>query len=172
MKNDEKKANHTDMSKILGQFNKIIDKFHKLDLGKLHMKFSEDVEITIENKKETVVAPAPMPQMMPAQYMAPQPQMQQAATPAQSQPAEQPVDENVVKVKAPLVGTFYAAPSPDDAPFVKVGDTVSKGQVVCIVESMKVMNEIKATESGVVKEIRLSDGDLVQFDQTILTIGK
>ncbi len=166
MKNDEKKVNHREINKILEQFDKVIDKFHELDLGKLHMKFSEDVEISIENKSEVVPVSQPMPQ-----YAAPTPQ----PNPVQQQSQPQPQDvqsDDVVKVKAPLVGTFYASPSPEEEPFIKVGDKISKGQVVCIVESMKVMNEIKATESGIVKEIRLTDGDLVQFDQTILTIGK
>ena len=73
--------------------------------------------------------------------------------------------------KAPIVGTFYAAPSPDSEPFVKVGDTVKKGDVIYIIESMKVMSEIQSDFDGVVKEILVNNGDSVEFDQPIMIIG-
>ncbi len=74
-------------------------------------------------------------------------------------------------IEAPLVGTYYEASSPDSAPFVKVGDTVKKGDVVCIIESMKVMNEITSPFDGVVKEIKVSNEDLVEFGQVMIVIG-
>ncbi|MCL2077742.1 MAG: acetyl-CoA carboxylase biotin carboxyl carrier protein [Oscillospiraceae bacterium] len=73
-------------------------------------------------------------------------------------------------VKSPIIGTFYAASSPDKPAFVKVGDKVEKGQVVCIVESMKLMNEITSEFSGTVGEICLKDGDAVEFDQKLIRI--
>lgn len=73
-------------------------------------------------------------------------------------------------VTAPLVGVFYAASSPDAAPFVREGAQVSKGQVVCIVEAMKAMNEIKAPCAGTVASISAKDGELVSFGQTIMEI--
>lgn len=74
------------------------------------------------------------------------------------------------KVESPLVGTFYAAPSPDDEPFVKVGDTVKKGQVIGIVEAMKLMNEIECEFDGVVAEILVKDGDMVEYGQPLFVI--
>jgi acetyl-CoA carboxylase biotin carboxyl carrier protein len=74
-------------------------------------------------------------------------------------------------VKAPIVGTFYSAPSPDAEPFVTVGKTVKKGDTIFIIESMKVMNEVLSEFDGVVKEIMVSDGDPVDFDQTVMVIG-
>lgn len=74
-------------------------------------------------------------------------------------------------VTAPLVGVFYAASSPDAEPFVSEGSQVSKGQVVCIVEAMKAMNEIKAPCSGTVASISAKDGELVSFGQTIMEIA-
>lgn len=74
------------------------------------------------------------------------------------------------EVKSPLVGTFYSKPSPDAPMFAKVGDKVKAGQVLCIVEAMKVMNEIKAPVAGTVSAILLKDGQMVEFDQTIFVI--
>ena len=74
------------------------------------------------------------------------------------------------QVKAPLVGTFYRKPSPDNDPFVKVGDIVKKGQVLCIIEAMKMMNEIKSEFDGEVSSIEIEDGQPVEFGQTIIVI--
>ncbi|MBR36719.1 MAG: acetyl-CoA carboxylase, biotin carboxyl carrier protein [Rhodobacteraceae bacterium] len=74
------------------------------------------------------------------------------------------------QVKAPLVGTFYRKPSPDSDPFVKVGDIVKKGQVLCIIEAMKIMNEIKSEFDGEVSSIEIEDGQPVEFGQTIIVI--
>lgn len=88
-------------------------------------------------------------------------------------PAEQKeikkAEENVVK--SPLVGTFYSASSPDSAPFVKVGDTVKKGQVLGIVEAMKLMNEIESEFDGVVKEIQIENEQVVEYGQPLFVIG-
>lgn len=73
-------------------------------------------------------------------------------------------------VKSPLVGTFYAASSPDTDPFVRVGDTVKKGQVLGIVEAMKLMNEIESDFDGVVKQILVKNGDLIEYDQPLFVI--
>ena len=74
------------------------------------------------------------------------------------------------QVKAPLVGTFYRKPSPESDPFVKVGDIVKKGQVLCIIEAMKMMNEIKSEFDGEVSSIVIEDGQPVEFGQTIIVI--
>lgn len=90
--------------------------------------------------------------------------------------AELPViEENLEKelgnvVASPLVGTFYAAPSEDAAPFVKVGDTVKKGQTLAIVEAMKLMNEIESDYDGVVEEILVENGQAVEYDQPLFRI--
>ena len=73
-------------------------------------------------------------------------------------------------VKSPLVGTFYAAPSEDAEPFVKVGDTVKKGDVLFIIESMKLMNEVQSEVEGVVKEILVGNGEAVEYNQPILRV--
>ena len=74
-------------------------------------------------------------------------------------------------VRSPLVGTFYAAASENAKPFVEIGQTVKQGDILCIIEAMKVMNEIHAPRAGVIKEIRAKDGDMVQFDEELMVIG-
>lgn len=88
-----------------------------------------------------------------------------------SETAEEGESESGLKeIESPIVGTFYRAPSPDEAPFVKEGEHISVGQVVCIVEAMKVMNEIKSETSGVVKEICVDDSEPVEYGQTLFKI--
>jgi len=90
-------------------------------------------------------------------------------TPEASVPSEAPADQGT-PVLSPMVGTFYAKPAPDADPFVQVGDAVTKGQIVCIVEAMKVMNEVEADTSGIVLAILAEDGDGVEYDQPLLLI--
>ena len=74
-------------------------------------------------------------------------------------------------ITSPIVGTFYRKPSPDKDPFIRVGDTVEKGDVLCIIEAMKMMNEIKSDFSGKIVSIDLEDGEPVEFGQSIITIN-
>jgi len=78
--------------------------------------------------------------------------------------------KNAVEIKAPMVGTFYRTPSPDAAPFVEVGGTVEIGQVVCIIEAMKLMNEIKSEVKGIVREILVENADPIEFGQVLFII--
>ncbi|MDR6220157.1 acetyl-CoA carboxylase biotin carboxyl carrier protein [Deinococcus soli (ex Cha et al. 2016)] len=125
-----------------------------------------------------VSAPAFAPMPAPA---APAPQAQdsapaapaQAAAPAPAPAAETPAEKPASKgtpVKAPIVGTFYASSSPDAAPYVKVGDTVAAGQVLCIIEAMKLMNEIEAEQGGTIREILVKNAEPVEYGQTLFII--
>ncbi len=93
------------------------------------------------------------------------------AVPAPAPAAPSP-DDGLEKIKAPLVGTFYRASSPDADPFVKVGSTVTKDTVVGIIEAMKVMNEIKAETSGVIKKVLVDNAMAVQYGQPLFLVGK
>lgn len=93
-----------------------------------------------------------------------------AAGAAQTQPPQVQTDDNLVNITSPIVGTFYAAPSPDSEPYVKVGDHVTSDTVVCIVEAMKVMNEIKAETAGIVEKVMVSTGQAVEFGQVLFKI--
>jgi acetyl-CoA carboxylase biotin carboxyl carrier protein len=109
-------------------------------------------------------AAAPAPHASPA-AMAPG----HAAEPA---PAAAPPEEDGYPVNAPMVGTFYAASSPGATPYVQVGDRVSEGDTLCIIEAMKMMNQIEADVSGVVKSIRVQDGEPVEYGQTLFVIDQ
>ena len=108
-----------------------------------------------------VVAAAPV-QLAPA---APAPV---AAAEVEAAPAPA---ANTVSVDSPMVGTFYRSASPDAKPFVQVGDTVNPDTVLCIIEAMKVMNEVKAEKSGVIKEILIENGQPVEFGQPMFVLG-
>jgi acetyl-CoA carboxylase biotin carboxyl carrier protein len=104
----------------------------------------------------------------PAMFGPPSPM---PALPAAAAPAPAPAAaENLLQVKSPTVGTFYTAPSPGDAAFVKVGDAIKPDTIVCIVEAMKVFNQIPAGVSGTVAKILLTDGDAVEFGQPLLLV--
>lgn len=79
-------------------------------------------------------------------------------------------DEDLYIVKSPMVGTFYSSPSPDKAPFVSVGDTVKTSSILCIIEAMKLMNEIESEVSGTIKEILVKDGEMVEYGQPLFKI--
>lgn len=83
---------------------------------------------------------------------------------------EAPVDSNLVQVKSPLVGTFYRKPSPTAEPFVKEGAAVKKGATICIVEAMKLMNEIEAPCDGTISSIPVNEGDVVEFGEVLFSI--
>jgi acetyl-CoA carboxylase biotin carboxyl carrier protein len=92
------------------------------------------------------------------------------ATPQMTSPIQEKTEAHYHPVKSPLVGTFYAAPSPDSEPFVGVGDQVKKGDVLFIVEAMKVMNEVVSPQSGKIVKILVDNGQTVEYGQTILEI--
>lgn len=125
-----------------------------------------DRKITVKGRKCTPPAPAmPIPFMAPAQQAAPA-----AAPAAEKAPAAVQAELSGNVVKSPIVGTFYAAPSPEKPPFVKVGDSVKKGDVIMIIESMKLMNEIKSEYDGKVKKILVTNGQAVEYDQPLMII--
>jgi len=92
------------------------------------------------------------------------------ANPSSISVSDSKSDDTLSTFTSPMVGTFYRKPSPDDPEFVKVGDTVKKGDVLCIIEAMKVMNEIQAEESGEIIEILLEDSNSVEFGQALFKI--
>lgn len=113
-----------------------------------------------------IVAPQPAPQ--PAPVAAPAPHA--APEPAPVPKAEKKEEVKGIEVKAPIVGTFYRSPAPDADPYVKEGDQVKKGQVLCIIEAMKLMNEIESEVSGVVRKILVGNAEPVEYGQTLFII--
>lgn len=143
----------------------------------------EEGDFKIKVKKTPDVtqstAPQPVQYQVPAGQQAPQqPAQQAAAAPSQkaseggqSQEDSSPAEADGQVVKSPIVGTFYRAPNPDSDPFVNVGDQVEKGQTLCIVEAMKIMNEIESEFSGEVKKILVENSEAVEFEQPLFIIG-
>lgn len=124
----------------------------------------KDGEVEIE-----VGMPEPVAPVMAPVHAAPVIQAVSAAVPAAPEAAAAaPVSGNFIK--SPIVGTFYAAPAQGKPPFVKVGDKIEKGAVVCIIESMKLMNEIHSEYGGTVAEIYMNDAEAVEFDQKLMRI--
>jgi acetyl-CoA carboxylase biotin carboxyl carrier protein len=147
----------------------LIELLSEKDIAKVKIK-DKDFEITVEksgkNQAVEVISTAP------AQTQ-PQPQ-----EPTQSAPANQtstqtpaPATEGTL-ITSPMVGTFYAAPSPDSPPFVKVGDSVRKGDTLCILEAMKIMNELEAEFDCKILEILVQDGEPVEYDKPLFRVEK
>ena len=140
-----------------------------------------DVKITIRtgsDEKETTIlqqVPQQMPQQMPAQ----QPQQQQQQAPAQQESAPQKEtkdagggddDSKYITVKSPIIGTFYRKPSPDKPTFAEVGDSIKEGDVLCIIEAMKLFNEIESEVSGKIVKVLVDDSSPVEFDQPLFLV--
>lgn len=119
-------------------------------------------EVTVRLERHEPVLNA-APQMV----QVPQPQVYPVAAPHEAVQEKAADFGSMKEVRSPIVGVFYAAPSPDSAPFVKVGDKVKKGDVLCIVEAMKLMNEIVAEEDGEIYDVCVKDGEIVEFGQPL-----
>jgi acetyl-CoA carboxylase biotin carboxyl carrier protein len=177
-----------DDCKNLDTLKVLVELVSKNKLGKLEIQ-EGDLSVKIEGRPCPPPPPHHEPPMMPPRgdfppppprgEFPPMPIMENPPMPT-PQKSVQTVIETSVKtttptatgnvVKAPIVGTFYASPSPDKPPYVKVGDTVKKGDVIMIIESMKLMNEVQSDFDGVVKDIMVKDGSPVEFDQPIMVI--
>ncbi len=133
------------------------------DLTELDIQ-AEGGPIKLKRNSQGAVVPS-MPVAMPAA-----PTQQSAIPAAQTAPAADDQDDDGETIDSPMVGTFYSASSPDAPAFVNVGDRVNEDTVVCIVEAMKVFNEIKAETSGTIEKILVDNGQAVEFGQPLFTI--
>lgn len=143
---------------------KLIELLEQSNINELEInEGDESVRISRGGTAVTyAAAPAPAPvAAAPAPVAAPA--AVEAAAPASEELAGH-------AVKSPMVGTFYASPAPDSPPFVTVGQTVAAGDVICIIEAMKMMNQIEADKAGTIGAILIEDGEAVEFDQPIVTI--
>ncbi|UOD50180.1 acetyl-CoA carboxylase biotin carboxyl carrier protein [Orrella daihaiensis] len=132
-----------------------------------------ELEITEGDDKVRIVKATAAPVMAAPVTYAAAPASAPAAVPSAAEPIAPaaPVVPQGDVVKAPMVGTFYRAPSPGASPFVEVGQTVKEGQPLCIIEAMKLLNEIEADKSGVIKEVLVENGEPVEFGQPLFVIG-
>ncbi|GAB2762208.1 acetyl-CoA carboxylase biotin carboxyl carrier protein [Salinimicrobium soli] len=139
----------------------------------------DDVKITIktgsDEKETTIVQQVPMGGMQQAQ-----PQMQQQAPQAPAAQPQTPTaggekvssdeDSKYITIKSPIIGTFYRKPSPDKGPFVEVGDSIKEGDVLCVIEAMKLFNEIESEVSGKIVKVLVDDSSPVEFDQPLFLV--
>lgn len=156
------------------------------DSGVAEVEIEEDdFKLVIRRDAPTVTVQSPVPYVQPFQSAYPPPAAPPAAQPVEhappapaAQPSPAPAEGGSssadsgsgTTVKAPIVGTFYRSPSPDADAFVNVGDTIAKGDVLCIIEAMKLMNEIEAEVSGVVRQILVENAQPVEFDQPLFVV--
>jgi len=151
------------------KIKKLIELLEESDIGEIEIKEGEEsVRISRGGKTATNMmyppqyAPQPAPTVAPPAVSAPTTD----ATPAES--GSSSLTGHIIK--SPMVGTFYLSPSPSSPPFVEVGKHVKVGDVICIIEAMKMMNQIEADKAGVIEAILVDDGEPLEFDQPMITI--
>ena len=149
----------------------LIKLINKSNIGELNIERG-DFKLNIKQKEEKVMTVAAMPQQVVMQSAPAQTQAAPVASAASAPaPAAAPEKEdNLVVVKSPMIGTFYRRPGPDKPIFVEVGDEVSVGKVLCIIEAMKLFNEIESEVSGRVVKILVDDASPVEYDQPLFLV--
>jgi acetyl-CoA carboxylase biotin carboxyl carrier protein len=154
--------NPTDLKKI----KELIEMMVANDLVELEIK-DGDNKIFLKRPQPSQPTVTAVPMMAPP---IPAPVYTPAAAPATAPAIPAATEENLIDIKSPIVGTFYAAPSPDSEPYVKVGADVNAETVICIIEAMKVMNEIKAETLGTIVKIMVANGQAVEYGQVLFKV--
>lgn len=151
------------------KIKKLIELLEESNIGELEIKEGEESVRIARNSGTTQYFTAPAPAFA-APAVAPAAAPAAAAAPATAAPAAAPAVSGHL-VKSPMVGTFYRSPSPGSPSFIEVGKHVKPGDVICIIEAMKMMNQIEADKAGVIEAILVEDGSPVEFDQPLVTIA-
>lgn len=150
---------------------------NKSGIGEVTIE-QKDFKITIRQKEDAVPqpyawpqVPQPLPQLQPPPVAPPSQEAAQLSSASQTPSKSAAADNaNLITIKSPMIGTFYRRPSPDKSNFVEVGDEVSAGKVVCIIEAMKLFNEIESEVSGKVVKILVEDSSPVEYDQPLFLV--
>ena len=146
---------------------KLIDEMGTANIDELKVEFPDGVKISMKKNSNTVVTNAPIPTTVPTSVT----NNNVITTSSEEVVANDKEEKEDYKIiKSPMVGTFYSSASPTSQPFVKVGDKVKKGQVVCIIEAMKLMNEIESEYDGEVVEICAKDEEVVDYGKSLFKI--
>ena len=144
----------------LRKIKKLIEMLQESDLNEIEVKEGEE-SVRINRKKEVHISPS-----APQVSLSTLDQQQAVSSPA----AEEESSSELTSITSPMVGTFYRSPAPGKPPFIEIGQKVKVGDVVCIIEAMKMMNQVKSDVDGVVREIHIEDGQPVEFDQPLISI--
>jgi len=153
----------------LRKLKKLIDLVEESGIAELELTEGEE---KVKISRQLMNQSAPMTHYIQApQQIAPQPQTPAPsdAAPSETKPVAEKIDGHAVN--SPMVGTFYRSPSPDAKAFVDVGSKVNKGDTLCIIEAMKLLNEIEADASGTIKKILVENGQPVEYGETLFIIG-
>ncbi len=151
------------------KIKKLIEILEESDIGEIEIKEGEE---SVRISRGSSTAPQPVYVSAPAAAAAPIAAANApVAAPVAAEPAQAAPEIAGHTVKSPMVGTFYSAPSPGAAAFIEVGKAVKAGDTICIVEAMKMMNQIEADKSGVIEAILVEDGQAVEFDQPLVVIA-
>jgi acetyl-CoA carboxylase biotin carboxyl carrier protein len=153
----------------LRKLKKLIDLVQESGIAELEITEGEEKVKIVKGGVVSVSAVSPV--VMPAPAASELRAAAAPAAPAAAPPAEAPAGQEGHVVKAPMVGTFYRSPSPDAKPFIEVGQAVKEGDTICIIEAMKLMNEIEADASGSVKAILVENGQPVEYGQALFILG-
>jgi len=151
----------------LDDIKQILDLVREHDLSEFELE-RDGLKLRVRKAGETVVAAAPAP-VAPVP-VAPPPQPAGGAPAVEPDPALEPAGVELAVIKSPIVGTFYRSSEPGASPFVEVGDTVRKGQVLCIIEAMKLMNEIESDCDGEIAAVYVDNGKPVQFGDRLFAV--
>jgi acetyl-CoA carboxylase biotin carboxyl carrier protein len=149
---------------------KLIELLDESGIAEIEITEGEESVRISRYAQGAALAPAAGPVAPAAPAATPAPASTSAEPEAASAPA--PVDDDGYVVTAPMVGTFYSSSSPGAAPYVQVGDRINEGDTLCIIEAMKMMNQIEADVSGVIKSIRVQNGEPVEYGQTLFVIDQ
>ena len=154
------------------QIQELIRLINKSNIGEITVE-EKGFKITIKQKLEAVqqiVTAAPVYAAPPVAAQAPAAAGSNAPAAEKSKPAAEPAASNLITIKSPMIGTFYRRASPDKPLFVEVGDEIAPGKVVCIIEAMKLFNEIEAEISGKIVKILVEDASPVEYDQPLYLV--
>lgn len=151
----------------IDRLRQLVDLMVEHDLTEVDVS-DEDHSITIKRGSGGAFQMMPQPAAFAPQAAPPQPAA--AASEAPGAPAANKADDGLIAIESPMVGTFYSAPDPDSPPFAAVGSSISSDTVVCLVEAMKVFNEIKAEMNGTIERVCVKNGDAVEFGQPLFMV--
>ncbi|MCC6287197.1 MAG: acetyl-CoA carboxylase biotin carboxyl carrier protein [Chitinophagaceae bacterium] len=154
------------------QIQELIKIINKSNIGEITLE-EKDFKITIKQKEDHITQVVSSPSAVLPTYVseaAARPAAAQETAAEKAKPAAEPKAENLITIKSPMIGTFYRRPSPDKPIFAEVGDDVNPGKVVCIIEAMKLFNEIESEVSGKIVKILVDDASPVEYDQPLFLV--